>query len=362
MALAASTGLLLFLPPHTSRKARLALATVAAVAIAMMAGARPIDTSESNDILGYYENYQQLLAGDFGQLTNFGGGLEVTVPLLFWVWGLLLPQLSTNGLMFCLSLTSSLLFMVWVEKTFYREQDMIEQPALMGICILMLNLYFATQLSRQFLALIVLLFAMSARGRAWQTAYVLLACSCHLTALLFYGIYLLAKRGIFGWLCLVILALAFRLFFVQLVSVIDLVPLAVAEKLVYYVDYESESGMADLTSLRMIGLLAVISILGFVLSNFRPPRRTRPWLMVAWVTGVIHLLLLPIPLASLRVTLMVHSVVPGLVAYKMLARKSRLTMPLVLGALFTYKIVTLTTTENSGNLLSTWSMLTLFIQ
>jgi hypothetical protein len=360
-ALALATLLLINLPAHTPRYARLTLAVVAAVALAMMAGARPLDPASSNDIDGYYDIYKELAAGDLSYLTNFGGGLEVALPLLFYVWGLVLPQLTINGLMFCLTLTASLSMTLWVEKTFYVGQGS-KRPALMGICLLMLNLYFATQLSRQFLSLVVLLFAFSAQGRFKQLLYLALASAFHVTAIPFFGLYLLAKRGPKGWLALIALSIGLRLFFVQLIAAFDILPAAAAEKLIYYIDNVDDSMASDLGSLRMIILLGLISLFGLIATSFRPDPKSERWFAVAWITGAIHLILLPIPLASLRTTLMIHSVAPGLVAFKMLEGRAKHILSAVLNVLFVYKMATFATAEQSGNLLSTLSMLNRFLQ
>ena len=63
----------------------------------------------------------------------------------------------------------------------------------------------------------------------------------------------------------------------------------------------------------------------------------------------MQVLLLPIPLASLRATLMVHSIVPGLIAYKMLSgRAHRLLLP-VLNILLLYKIAAFALADGGAN-------------
>jgi len=359
-ALALSTFLLINLPVGTSRSTRLMLGATAVLAFSMMMGARPLDPAAPNDIDVYYEVYQELAAGRFEALATFGGGLEVALPLLCGLWAFLLPALSVNGLMFCCALTGASLLVVWVEVTFYRDRHW-QDPALMGVCILLLNLYFSTQLTRQFMSLIVLLYAFSAQRRSRQWFWVVIATTFHLTALPFYGIYLLAQRGPRGWIAIIGLALAFRIFFWQLVEAFDIVPAAVAEKLAYYVDNTQEFTDADLASLRMTGLLGLISVASLVANRFRPDAATRSWLVVPWVTAIVHFLLLPIPLASLRTTLMVHSVAPGLIAYQMLWRRGGPLLLVVLNVLFAYKIVTFIAAEESGNLFSTAAMLKGFL-
>ena len=357
---ALSTFLLINLPTATTRTTRLMLACTAALAFSMMMGARPLDPDAPNDIDVYYEVYRELAEGRIEALFTFGGGLEVALPLLCGLWALVLPPLTPNGLMFCSALTGSLLMVAWVEVAFYRDRRW-QDPALMGVCVLLLNLYFATQLTRQFIALIVLLFAFSATTRPRQAFWVVVATTFHLTAIPFFGLYLLACRGPKGWLVIIALAITFRVFFWQLVEALDIVPAAVAEKLAYYVDNTQEFTDADIASLRMIALLGVISLASLVACRFRPDPMTRAWLAVPWVAAIVHFLLLPIPLASLRATLMVHSVAPGLIAYRMLWRRGGPLLLAVLNILFAYKIVTFVAAQQSGNLLSAAEMLAGFL-
>ena len=98
----------------------------------------------------------------------------------------------------------------------------------------MLNLYYSTQLSRQFLSGVVLLFAFSARRPIAKVVFVALAASFHLTAIPFFVLYVLVKRGRIGWLTIVLLALLMRLYFFDLLVALDVLPAAIAEKLAYY--------------------------------------------------------------------------------------------------------------------------------
>jgi len=359
-SLALSAFLLINLSSGTPRGVRLTLAITAALAFAMMMGARPLDPDASNDIDVYYGVYQGLAAGQIEFLATFGGGLEIALPLLCGIWALVLPALTINGLMFCFALTGALLLVLWVEKAFYVERRW-RDPALMGVCVLLLNLYFSTQLTRQFLALIVLLFAFSAQSRPKQWIFLIIASSFHLTAIPFYAAWLLARRGPRGWVAIVLAAVAFRLFFWQLLAAFDVVPDAVAEKLAFYVDNTQEFTDSDIASLRMIGLLGFISIVSLVTNGMRAGAKLKPWLAIPWVAAVVHFTLLPIPLASLRTTLIVHSVAPGLIAYQMLWRRKGPVLVMVLNVLYLYKILSFMAAEQSGNLLSAPAMLSRFL-
>jgi hypothetical protein len=352
-----------------TRMPRLYLAMVMILSLAMMAGARPLEAGDSNDIVGYYDTYRMLVGGDLSYLTHFGGGLEdgigveVGLPLLLYFFGLFLPLLSVNGLMFCLAFASSLLLLIWFERTFYADNRM-HYTALIGVCILMLNLYFSTQLTRQFFSLSILLYAFTAHGRVRQFAYVILAGMFHLTAIPYFIMFTMARRGRIGLVFIFALLVVLHYIFPQIVAIKDVLPQAISEKLLWYTLNEETYSAADIASLRMILLLCSISLLVWVVVRFKPAVEARSWLALPWLVAIAHLLLLSIPLASLRTTLLVHSIIPGLLAYKMFegggstVRNLRM---LVLNVLLVYKIFVYLTAEQSGNLFSTMHMLTDFV-
>jgi len=349
--------LLINLSMHTPRQVRWILGVVLAVSMSLMAGARPVDLNEtSNDIVVYHELYLAIAAGDMSELLRFGSGFEIALPLLMLVWATVLPPLSLNGLMFCLALSSTLLLMVWIETVFYPN-GAAQRPALLGISLILLNVYFATQLSRQFLSLIVLLFAFTATTRTSRLCFVALAASLHLTALPFYGLWLLARRGWPGWLGILAVVWLLRVYFVPLLAAFDIVPDVVADKLLYYVENEDDSTDSDIGSLRTVFLLALLSIISLLACRLRPAPRTRPWLVVPWLTAAVHFILLPIPLASLRATLIVHSVATGCIAWQMLPHHARGLRQLVPNVLLLYKVAAFALAVGGANLRSSASML-----
>jgi hypothetical protein len=359
-AFALSGFLLVNLSIHTSRQVRWTLGLILAIALSLMAGARPVDlNSPASDIVVYHELYLALAAGDTSELLRFGSGFEIGLPLLMLVWVTVLPPLSINGLMFCLALSSSLLLLVWIETTFYKN-GAAQRPALLGLALIMLNIYFATQLSRQFLSLIVLLFAFTATTRTRRLCFVALAASLHLTALPFYGLWLLARRGWPGWLGIIAVAWLLRIYFVQLLAAFDVVPEVLTDKLLYYIDNEASFTDADLGSLRMVFLLALLSLVSLIACRLRPAPRLRPWLVVPWLTAAVHYILLPIPLASLRATLIVHSVASGYIAWQMLPRHARGLRQLVPNLLLLYKVGAFALAAGAANLQPAASMLALF--
>jgi hypothetical protein len=146
-----------------------------------------------------------------------------------------------------------------------------------------------------------------------------------------------------------------------LAAIVDL-PEAVAEKLLYYVDFTEGFTADDLVSMRMMALLGLVSIVAWIGAGFRPEPTRRAWLMAPWVTVAVQIILLPIPLASLRATLIVHSVVPGLIAFQMFGARSRCLLLPTCNVLLFYKIAAFALADNGANLRPTLSMLGGFVR
>lgn len=357
VAFAVSAALLINLSRNTPDVARRLLGLMLVIAVSMMISSRAVSIEGSDDFVGYYELYKEIQAGDYSRMFQFGGGLEVTLPALFYLWSLLLPELSINGLMLSSALTSAILFWVWVDLNFYRKGGERIAPALIGAALLLFNLYFSTQTTRQFLSMIVLLYAFSAHTTIRRWLFITLAASIHLTALPFYGAYWLATRGRYGVVLLLSGVVLIRFYFPALLTLLDVLPEALVEKLAYYVDNNSEYTDSDLGALKLIGLLCLLSLLSLAAQGFRLDARTRPWHSVPWIAAVVHVLLLPIPLAPLRSTLAVHSVVTGLVAHRMFSRRNRILLQLVLNILLLYKLAGYATLEDGSGLTSTMTVL-----
>src|SRR3546814_2006556 len=93
-------------------------------------------------------------------------------------------NLAINGMMFVLALCSIILFIVWLCRVSAQEAPQ-KQALLLGISLLMINLYFSTQTSRQFIATILLLFAITEKSLFIRFALLALASAFHITSIPF---------------------------------------------------------------------------------------------------------------------------------------------------------------------------------
>jgi EpsG family len=327
---------LLNVSDFNNRFNRMTIGVVASVAISIIAASRIIDLDDANDVIVYYGVYLKLVDNDWSAFAHFAGGIEFALPLLMWLLSLLLPVLTISGLMFAFSLICMLLFVAWIEYSFIASKK-INITELLGISMLMVNVYFSTQLTRQFFALIILLFAISATTRVYKILFLLISSSFHLSALPFYLIYVLVSKVKWGLCILFIFVLLLQICFPLIVKMYEFLPFALGEKVLTYVINESDITDVDIASLRITFLLIIIATLSFFSSRLTFRRSINDWALISFSAFAIQLMLLPIPLASLRFTLLINSILPGFIAYHLLISYESRLKNLVLNGLLIYK-------------------------
>src|SRR3546814_2154179 len=97
-------------------------------------------------------------------------------------------------MMFFLSLFSIILFIVWLCRVSAQEAPQ-KQSLLLGISLLMINLYFSTQTTRQFIATILLLFAITEKLLFIRFALLAFFSAFHITSSPFFIIYVQIGRA-----------------------------------------------------------------------------------------------------------------------------------------------------------------------
>src|SRR3546814_1305107 len=127
----------------------------------------------------------------------------------------------------------------------------------------------------------------------------------------FFIIYVLGQRWRYGWLAVLGLAAVLRFYFANLLAMIGVMPAAMAAKITYYLNNYAGYTEADLGALRIIVLLAIVSVIATNTCRLKPLAESRVWLKVPWIAGAVHIILLPIPLLSLRTNLVLHALLPG---------------------------------------------------
>src|SRR3546814_20863797 len=122
---------------------------------------------------------------------------------------------------------------------------------------------------------------------------------------LFFLIYVLGQSLRYGWLAVLGLAAVLSFYFANLLAMISVMPAAMAEKITYYLNNSAGYTEADLGALRIIVLLAIVSVIATITCRLKPPAEARVWLQVPWIAGAVTVIMLPIHLMSLRPTLVI---------------------------------------------------------
>lgn len=332
--------ILINLSRNMPRFIRISIAFIASTGASLIVGSTSAEVSGVHDALVYYDIYTRIEGGDLRALFYFADGIELGLPFLMYLWSLLLPPLTISGYMFLVSITCSSIMIAWLES-FLSAKDKILYPILMGASILLMNLYMANQLTRQFLALQLVLFSVCFIRKKMQYFSLSAASILHLSAIPFYFIIRILKKGWSSIAIFIFFALVIRFYFFILIDNFELMPLWVKEKLTFYLDNLGGYSDPDIKSLYVPALLILISVVTVAYRGYRWSANNIRWLLLPWFTILIQLILLPIPLASTRLALIVTSVLPGFIIFKMLSTTKRDIFTIfIFNGLLVYKIMT----------------------
>jgi hypothetical protein len=161
----------------------LSLATI--FALSLMISSRGMFLVLHDDFIRYYDLYKGLLAGNLGLLARYGSGIEVGLPTLYYLLGLVNPVVSPVLLAFEGSLIILIILLIWLEKdglNYVRDED---KALVIGVTLLFFSVYDTSQLVRQMFAMCILLFTITSKGKV-KYFYLLLATLFHTTALLIF--------------------------------------------------------------------------------------------------------------------------------------------------------------------------------
>ncbi|MCM2351387.1 MAG: hypothetical protein NDI69_15300 [Bacteriovoracaceae bacterium] len=297
---------------------------------------REVVPYSSDDMHRYFQVYEQIYAGN-SFIQYFKPEFLISAYYRFLTF---IPvNLSINGLMFFTSLLISGLYWLWLELygTSYLPKRM--HSILISSSFLFFSFYSTTQLSRQMLGLVILLFALNSNGKKRFILIILMTIS-HFTCLPIYFITKgLLRRTNLSFLTIFCSTIIFSFSFPALITLyskglLDWVP--EIHKLSYYSSPENLRGFnpTDLAELPKLSILFVI----FFLS--KPLNLTKEWGAVFSGFLFIFLALLPYTLLPTRISLMIISVLPGfLLTYA--TRSTRIINLSIISMIVCWRIYTL---------------------
>ena len=166
----------------------------------------------------------------------------------------------------------------------------------------------STQISRQFISSCLLLFAITVtgwRGYVWLLGAVIF----HMTALPLYIVIRLILK--YGWPVVLPIIIVTYLIVFNFQDLIQLALLAtdaedrsVGTKIVHYAETDEGMTSADLMQLRFMFMSCIVSLVSW---KYLP----KNWLQLIVCSTILYVILLPIPLLSLRVFVLFNSILTG---------------------------------------------------
>lgn len=295
-----------------TKRNRIYLSFCSSLSLAIIVSSRAYGISISDDFANsYYNNYLGICNGDFGNLFAYGAGIELGLPLFFLLISLIIKNASPSLLIFFVAFLCSTAYCIWVEIFGLACFEDKRKALVTAYSILMLGLFYSSQLSRQFISSILILYALFSNNNKSKYAFLLLGIIFHLTAILTYVVALVLKNADFKKFTMLIVSLLLTgqlfIYFVEL-NLADVIP--VLAKLSYWTT-DNEIGSLDLATLNIMILVAVISLIPIIYKRRYITKDTVSCLYLFWGFFVAYVVLLPYSMMPIRFTLIINSLLLG---------------------------------------------------
>lgn len=171
------------------------------------------DCIPHGDYINYYRTYEKLLNNNFQVLFDYGAGLEMALPLYYFILSRFLGELSSSTFIAINIFTAALLFYIWLEVYAMSHIAPKQRTLCVALSLLFFHYWFAGWLMRQVFSSIFLLYAFTEKRLKIHLIYVAIAVLFHVTALGFYlFIWLLMNKPKIGMMVSLSLMLVFYFF------------------------------------------------------------------------------------------------------------------------------------------------------
>ena len=241
--------------------------------------------------------------------------LEVVFPALLSVLSLLPATLAPSALIFLFTAGIGSLYVWWLCSFFLPTLPRSHRTAAALLCIVFFSFGLCSQTVRQMLSVPLLLAAIWERSLGKSSAYALIATTCHLSAAPIWALCVLFRFT--GYRMLMLAALPMIILLVKgsglAESLIGLDP-GIIDKLSYYTEGNLDAAGYDRG---FIPLVLVVAIGSLSVVAYRNGELSRLLLFFC----LLFFALLPLPLASFRVTLFITSALLAPLASLALSRR-----------------------------------------
>ena len=301
-----------------SRPVRVYLSIIALVSGSLIAASRMSLRSLSDDFGHYYDSYLSILHG--GTIFQYASGFEFFISLYFKLMILVSGELHPSSILFFVALLNSFLFYLWLEKFGLEKVDSNVKSLCVAASLTFYMFPISTLLMRQMLATPLLLFAISyTLNNKKGIFFFLLACFAHSSsAPIYFIVRMLMSENKKNKNIMVLFFMLFLLSFSLLVKyAASLSGIPIINAITYKLDYYSTATLFDFSKLDSYVKYLIVMVLS---SFYFFSKEHRDWKSLLYYSGIIYLILLPIPFMSGRLFLILSAVGLGymlfLSAYK----------------------------------------------
>lgn len=189
----------------------------------------------ADDVNVYFQNYNALLNSDYKAIFQYGGGVEIGLPIYMYFVGEIFGEITRNSLLLIIGLPTAIALICWF-YIFPSGCIPTRYHALLLAGMTIIYSYSASNLLlRQFVSSVILLYSLSVKGRNRSYLLLILSASFHVTSIPFYLMYRIYTRSKFGNLLFLLFFFLLILSLTYLSDILSLVGLnALALKLSYY--------------------------------------------------------------------------------------------------------------------------------
>lgn len=279
---------------------------IAAFASALIAGSRQVFISPFDDFKNYYALYLQFFHNNFSNFFEYHH-IEIAYPVLIFLVSRLPLLFSPNLLIFFLVFFSYIIFIIWIESYGLNHIDEEKKALVVAFSLIFVNFVIASQLVRQFISSMFLLFAFSVPNIK-RYFYLIVAALFHLSALPIYLLYLFSIKK--PKLTAIVVFIAAAVFVIDFQYFINLfvnikMPIFGAG---FYIAHKQYGFLSYYHNIKRT---AAIILLLMLFLFFGKSASAKQWKYFTFNMIILYFLFYTIPLASLRTTLIIGSILLG---------------------------------------------------
>ncbi len=303
----------LFLSKYIPNFFRVSNAFILIFSMALIAASRAYFETESDDFIRYYDIYYGLLHGNYALLFTFGNGFEIGLPCFYLILGAFTQVENPVFVLFCETFFILIFYYIWIEKKVIPYLDHSQITILLVSALFFFSITLATQLPRQMLSMVFLLYALSSTLKKNRLLFLILATLTHLSAL---PIYLMIKfvryKPKTAFVCILGGSIIFLYYSSIIINTINLYSPDIINRLNYYLvqlDTTKQSSSLMKMNIRALSSLVLIFLGSFLIRSTTIVNQYKNTLLLFIV---LYVILISFPLASFRLTLIFHSILLGL--------------------------------------------------